>query len=245
MSTTESGAAPAHTVARLLSIMRGGSAFPALAETATGEKHLLKLSGSASGPRSLLAEFLASRIAAHLDVAMPAVRPLFLPPGFPWQIGTDEFDEMLQRSYGWNLGVAYLPDARVATAVELGRLPEGFTARLERADRLLQNVDRTVANPNVLIDAGGQPWAIDFGACLFLDRIVNSTKLSFALPAGHFLASSPVRAAASLPAPIPERDDVRTWIAETPRAWLESIPFDAAALEEELCAYFGAYARSH
>ena len=241
---TTDAPAPAQTVARLLSVMRGGSAFPVLAETASGEKHLLKLVGSASGARNLLAEFLASRIAAHLDVAMPPVRPLYLPPGFPGQVGTDEFDEMLQRSYGWNLGVAYLPDARVATPVELGRLPEGFAARLERADRLLQNVDRTAANPNVLIDATGQPWAIDFGACLFLERIVNGTKLSFTLPAGHFLASSGARNATSLPARTPERNDVRTWIAETPRAWLESVPFDAHTLEEKLCAYFDAYTRS-
>ncbi len=106
----------------------------------------------------------------------------------------------------------------------------------------------------MLIDAGGQPWAIDFGACLFLERIVNGTKLSFALPAGHFVASSPARAAPSLPARISERTDVRAWIAETPRAWLESIPFvspggeraalDAPTLEEKLCAYFDAYRRS-
>jgi hypothetical protein len=224
--------------------MRGGSAFTALIETETGGRHLLKLSGSASGPRGLLSELLASCIAASLDVPLPAVRPLYLPPGFPWQVGTDEFDEMLQRSYGWNLGLAYLPDARVATAVDLGRLPGGFLFRLERADRLLQNVDRTGVNPNVLIDAGGQPWAIDYGACLFLQRIVGGAKLSFALPAGHFLHDARKRDATTLPARVPSRNDVRAWLGECPRTWLESVPLSPPQLEDQLCRYFEEFLRS-
>jgi hypothetical protein len=59
-------------------------------------------------------------------VPVPPARPLFLPEGLPWQIGTDEFDDLIQRSIGWNLGVTYLPGARPLHASELAALPTIF-----------------------------------------------------------------------------------------------------------------------
>ena len=122
---------------------------------------------------------------------MPLVQRLFLPEKFPWQIGTDEFDDLVQRSAGWNLGVRFIPDARDLVEADLAALPAPFLARLAQADRLLQNVDRTRRNPNLLGDAAGAVWAIDHGACLFLDRIVaGRTPYAFGLPTNHFLAGS-------------------------------------------------------
>ena len=43
---------------------------------------------------------------------------------------------MLQRSYGWNLGIAYLPDARPAAAADLARRPGDVLDAIARADAL-------------------------------------------------------------------------------------------------------------
>src|SRR5207244_1712574 len=99
---------------------------------------------------------------------VPAAVPLYLPPGFPWQVGADDYDGMVQRSFGWNLGIAYLAGARDLDPTELGRMDVGFTARLAAVDRLLQNMDRTRDHPNLLRDASGLVWAIDHDTCAFL-----------------------------------------------------------------------------
>lgn len=243
-SAAPTGAPSEVVVARMLTIFRGCRAHPALVETATCARYLLKFAGAGAGRRGLLSEFLASRIAVHLGLPMPAIRPVYLPPGFPWQVGNDEFDDMVQRSFGWNLGVAHLADVRVASPVELGRLPAEFLARLELADRLLQNVDRAVANPNVLLDAADTPWAIDFGACLYLERILGGTKFSFALPANQFLNVEPYskRRATWLRADLPARATVRAWLDEAPDPWIDSVSRTRAQLAEGLIAYFASYA---
>ena len=42
---------------------------------------------------------------------VPDVAWIDIPQDFPWTFGTDEFDDIVQKSYGWNLGIAYIPDA--------------------------------------------------------------------------------------------------------------------------------------
>ncbi len=65
----------------------------------------MKFSGAGPGARSLLTEYVATALAGRLGLPVPSTRTLYLPPQFPWQIGTDEFDDLVQRSAGWNLGI--------------------------------------------------------------------------------------------------------------------------------------------
>ena len=231
----------AETVVKLIRNYREGSTSPALVETGTGERFILKFAGAGPGPRALLIEFLATRLAGALGLRVPSVQKLFLPEKFPWQIGTDEFDDLVQRSAGWNLGVRFIPDARDLVEANLAALPKLFLARLGQVDRLLRNVDRTRRNPNLLRDDGGAIWAIDHGACLFLDRIVaGRTPYAFDLPANHFLATIPadaVEPANGIPA-----DRITAWIEEAPDNWLASIPLSCAVLAERLSAYVDAFA---
>lgn len=192
----------AQTVARMHSVIRAGSSSPACVETRAGERFILKLAGGGSGPRGLLTEYLGVEIARLLGLDVPPARPLFLPKDFPWPVGTDEFDAMLQRSSGWNLGIAYLPDAVALGPDDLADLPADFLTQLAFVDRLLQNVDRTVKNPNLVRSPAGV-FAIDFGSCLYLNRIAaRRASFPFALPENHFLAATP-HAALAQTAPRP------------------------------------------
>ena len=56
--------------------------------------------------------YLALKLARHLGLTVPDAQVLDLPRDFPWQTGTDEFYEAVQRSAGANLGVAFIADAR-------------------------------------------------------------------------------------------------------------------------------------
>ncbi len=234
----------AETIGRLREVIRTSSTAPAIVETRDGNVFVLKLVGAGAGPRGLLTEFLATGLAQCIGLAVPPARPLFLPENFPWQVGTDEFDDMLQRSYGWNLGIAYIPDSEALRPEDLADLPLDFQAHLAFVDRLLQNVDRTRKNPNILRSPQG-PFAIDFGSCLFLNRIAaKRATFPFSLPATHFLAGTP-RAAASpdlgskaISAAI---DAVPGLVEAAPAEWLSSLPFGREELVWRLVRYLEAF----
>src|SRR5271170_7301291 len=85
-----------------------GSSIPTGIEAEDGGLWILKMRGVGNGVQSLLAEFVVNFSAASLGLPVPGVETVLIPQGFPWTFGTDEFDEILQRSYGLNLGLQYL-----------------------------------------------------------------------------------------------------------------------------------------
>lgn len=198
----------------MLAVFPAASTTPALVETGDGILWVLKFSGAGPGPFGLLTELLALAIAARLGAPVPSASPLYLPPGLPWEVGTDEFDAMLLRSTGWNLGIAHLPDARPATPADIAAADPRDLDAIARADALLQNMDRTPANPNLLV-SGGRLWAIDYDACLYLSRALSgSHPPTTTLPRGHLLAGRPLPAA-----PLP-RFDTTALAALPPDDWL-------------------------
>ena len=225
--------APGALVARVFEVFTNASTSPALIETADGRRWVMKFAGAGSGPFGLLTEFLALGIAAAIGAPVPAAQPVWLPEGFPWMAGTDEFDAMLQRSWGWNLGVAFVPGARPVGADELPRFDAAALAAIARADALLHNVDRTPRNPNLLV-ADGDLRAIDFDACLYLSRALRGAlPASAALPAGHILAG---REAGTLP-PLA----LEPLVAAAPAAWIAAAGTDRAGLTAALEAYVAAW----
>lgn len=232
----------AESVAVIHRVLASGSSFPSVVETGAGCQYVLKLSGAGSGRRALATEYLALKIAGHFGLTVPDALVIDLPRDFPWQTGTDEFYEAVQRSAGPNLGVALIADARDLKARDLAELPAPFIQRLAAIDTLLHNVDRTAANPNIMRDATGAYWAIDFGACLLFDRLArgaNATSLD--IPPNHFLAgatglSYSVREAAqSIDGPF-----LATIIQSLPEAWLEDLGLARSALQHRMAAYLEA-----
>ncbi|MFO1209118.1 MAG: hypothetical protein U1E40_07820 [Amaricoccus sp.] len=235
--TDDRGAAtpPDRVVGRVLAVLAEASTTPGLVEVGDGSRWVLKFSGAGPGPYGLLVEFLALRIAAAMGAPVPAAEPLWLPPGFPWQAGTDEFDAMLQRSWGWNLGIAFVPDARPIAAAELAGFDPGALDAIARSDALLQNMDRTARNPNLIV-AGGRLHAVDYDACLYLSRALGPPRApSRALPAGHLLAGRAVP-----PAPMPAFD-LAGMLAAAPDAWLAAAGRDRSEVAAALGSYIADY----
>jgi hypothetical protein len=227
------------TVTAFRRVLARGSSFPSLVETVSGRLMVLKLSGAGQGARGLAAELIAGTLAALAGLNVPRAQPLLLPDGLPWQVGTDEFYEAVQRSVGWNLGVEYIADAVDLDAAQLPSLPPEFLSRLATVDALLQNVDRTRANLNVLRDAVGAPWAIDFGACLLIDRLARGAmEPRLDLPANHILAARQPLALSpqELIAGIDERE-LESTLAEVPKAWLGELRLSRPDLAARLKKY--------
>jgi len=169
---------------------------------------------------------------------VPRVLPLMLSKALPWQTGTDEFYEALLRSAGWNLGVAFVDDAQDVAANGLGDIPADFLDRLSSVDSLLQNVDRTLQNPNLLRDRKGEYWGIDFGACLFLDRFARfGSRMTFELPTNHLAAARRVAPLTFENAYVPLREAV----SDLPGSWTDSVPGGRQALHETLSKLIDVY----
>jgi hypothetical protein len=207
------------TVSTVVRVMPRGGGFPSLVETTSRHRYIMKLAGVGQGASGLLTEFVAMRLASILGLRVPRVVPLMLSSALPWQVGTDEFYDALQRSSGWNLGVQFINSARDLTADDLAELPAAFLDRLAAVDALLQNMDRTKENPNLLRDSTPDYWAIDFGACQFFNRFARYRHMmTFELPTNHFLAARPVQSLQLNKA----SESLRKIVFDVPNSWLGS-----------------------
>jgi hypothetical protein len=234
--------AMAETVAVIHRVLASGSSFPSVVETDAGRLYVLKLSGAGPGRRALAMEYVALKIARNLGLAVPDAQVIDLPRDFPWHTGTDEFYEAVQRSAGANLGVAFIADARDLKARDLAELPASFIQRLAAVDALLQNVDRTAANPNILRDATGTHWAIDFGACLLIERLARGAlEPRRDLPSNHFLAGEG-RIATSARGIVEaiDKSDLQAIMADLPDTWLEDLGLARSALYHRMAVYLEA-----
>lgn len=221
-----------NTVASIDQIYTKASTFPCKVTTQSGAQCVMKLKGAGPGPVGLLTEFIALKIAAAMRFTVPSAHPLYLPSSFPWMLGTDEFDGAVQRSPGWNLGIAFIEDAHPATAEEVRCGDAAFLEALIAVDRALANTDRTSRNTNVLSSPTGLV-AIDFDACLFLRRAIQGTSpQSHSLWPDHILhqwAASPMQAIPPEPAQLA--------IQEAPLEWIEAIGFNRSSLASALHRY--------
>jgi hypothetical protein len=225
-------------VETVLRLMSHGSGFSSLVRTTSGRHFVMKLSGVGQGEPGLMTELIATRMADLFGLKVPRVAPIVLRKDLPWQVGTDEFYEALQRSAGWNLGVEFVNHARDLTLDDLEAIPSAFLDRLAVVDAILQNVDRTRQNPNILSDRTGDLWAIDFGACLFLDRFGRFGKqMSFELPSNHFLAGRNTRA--TRPDNLAGR--LHELVADVPAPWMRAIPEAHRGLVQMLDSFTDLY----
>ena len=140
--------------------------------------------------------------------------------------------ELLKSSGGANLGMDFLPGA-------LGFDPLAFQMHPEEAgrvvwfDALVNNVDRSWRNPNLLM-WHGDLWLIDHGATMIWHHNWPGAEASAAKPydaSDHALASfrPDVAAAAAELAPLVTEDLLAEVTAEIPDAWLADEPgFDSA-----------------
>lgn len=208
-------------VSSVLRVVVRGSGFSCVVETRVGARYVMKLSGAGQGAHGLFHELIATRLARRLGLRVPDVRPLWLETSTPWQIGTDEFDDALQRSAGWNLGIQLIDPAIDLGGSDLADLPEEFIAALAYVDAILVNVDRTAKNPNLLRDGRGEVLAIDFGACLYWSRSTGIAATDMAaLPSSHFLADRDLRYSR----PSLDVEAVSALFADVPADWLEQFP---------------------
>ncbi len=156
---------PLVTVTRYVTPLREGGSLPALVEADNLGTYVMKFRGAGQGPLALVAEIIAGELARRLGLRTPELVLAELDPRIPGSEPDPEIQDLLRASEGLNLGVDFLPSS-------VGFDPLGWTAERDFAsqvlwfDALVQNVDRTWRNPNLLV-WHRNIWLIDHGAALY------------------------------------------------------------------------------
>ena len=216
------------TATRYVVPLREGGSLPGLVEADDLGTYVVKFTGAGQGRKVLVAEVIVGELARRLDIPTPRLAVVDLPSAIARYEADEEVQDLLNASPGRNLGVDFLPGSfgydgsRPPSADDAGAIVwlDAFTA----------NVDRTWANPNLLV-WHGRTWAIDHGASLWFHHSWPSRPPDAGRFAeqpfdatGHVLAAvaAPLEVTHERLAPVLTPDLVRAVVDMVPEVWLEA-----------------------
>ncbi|WP_330456561.1 hypothetical protein OIB37_06450 [Streptomyces sp. NBC_00820] len=215
------------TATRYITPLREGGSLPGLVEGDDFGTYVMKFTGAGQGRKTLVAEVVCGELARRLGFRMPRLVTVRLDPVLGLGEPEQQVQELLRSSGGVNLGMDFLSGA-------LGYDPLAFAVSPEEAgrivwfDALVNNVDRSWRNPNLLVHRG-ELWLIDHGATMIWHHNWPSVETSAARPydaCDHALArfAPDVAAAAAELAPRVTEDLLAEVTAQIPDAWLADEP---------------------
>ncbi len=213
---------PRHVATRYLTPLREGGSMPAVVDT-DGGRFVMKFRGAGQGAKALLAELLVGGLAVRLGLPVPALALLELPSSFGRSEPDPEIQEVLRKSEGLNVGLAYLDGAFNFDLHAAGSLvSEELASRIVWLDALATNPDRTARNPNLLVWRR-TPWLIDHGAALYAHHDWAQvdearTRTPFARISDHVLLpqASAIREADAALAPRLDAAAIEALVADLP-----------------------------
>jgi hypothetical protein len=215
------------TVTRYITPLREGGSLPGLVEADDRGTYVIKFTGAGQGRKTLVAEVVAGELARRLGFRVPRLLTLDLDPDLGLGEPDERVQELLKSSGGTNLGMDFLSGA-------LGFDPLAFPVGPEEAgrvvwfDALVNNVDRSWRNPNLLWWRR-EVWLIDHGATMIWQHNWPGAEKSAARPydaSDHVLKpfAPDIAAAAAELAPRVTEDLLAEVTAEIPDAWLADEP---------------------
>ena len=222
-------ALPEVAATRYVAALREGGSMPGLVEADDDGLYVLKFRGAGQGPLALVAEVIASELARALGFLVPQLVRIELDPVLGRAEPDPEIQELILASGGLNVGIDFLPGSLAYTPSGPVQPDAELAADIVWFDALLTNVDRSAANPNLLV-WHQQVWLIDHGAALFLQhgglRPAEQATRAFPQIAEHVLlprAGSILEADERL-SPRVDRALLEQVIALVPGEWLVGDP---------------------
>jgi hypothetical protein len=145
--------------------LREGGSLPAVVDTDDGGLFVAKFRGAGQGAKSLVAEILVARIARALALPVPEIALIELDESFGRTEPDPEIQDILKGSRGTNVGMRYLEGA-FNFDPNADRVAPELAAGIVWLDALVENIDRTAKNPNLMWQDESL-WLIDHGAALY------------------------------------------------------------------------------
>ncbi|MEU8529918.1 HipA family kinase [Streptomyces sp. NPDC048629] len=215
------------TATRYVTPLREGGSLPGIVEADDLGTYVMKFTGAGQGRKTLVAEVICGQLARRLGLRVPELVTMQLDPVIGLSEPDQEVQELLKASGGLNLGMDFLPGS-------LGFDPLAYEVDPKEAgrvvwfDAVINNVDRSWRNPNMLV-WHGDLWLIDHGATMIWHHNWPGAQASAAKPydaSDHALApfSPDVAAAAEELAPLVTEELLTEVAADVPDEWLVDEP---------------------
>ena len=221
-------------VTRYVTPLREGGSLPAIVEADDLGTYVLKFRGAGQGRKALVAEVISGELARALGLAVPELVLAQLDPELARTEPDPEIQDLIRASAGLNLAMDYLPGALGFDPI-VGPPAADLASRIAWFDALVQNVDRSPRNTNLLV-WHGKLWLIDHGASLYFhhnwpgwlhaqDRRAASRR-PYAAARGHVLLpfAEGIRGADATLAPALTPEKLRAAVALVPDEWLAGEP---------------------
>ena len=170
-------------VTRYVTPLREGGSLPGLVEADDLGTYVLKFRGAGQGRKALVAEVVAGELGRRLGFPVPALVLAWLDGELARADPDPEIQDLLRASTGLNLAVDYLPGSVGFEPVAFPPDP-AFAARVLWFDALVQNVDRSWRNPNLVV-WHGRSYLIDHGASLYVHHSWPARQGAPLLPYGQ------------------------------------------------------------
>ena len=170
-------------VTRYVAPLREGGSLPAIAEADDGFLYVLKFRGAGQGVKALIAELIGGEIARVLGLRVPEIVFANLDEGFGRTEPDEEIQDLLKASVGLNLALHYLSGSTTFDPV-VTKVDAGTASKIVWLDCLLNNVDRTARNTNILL-WHKEIWLIDHGAALYFHHSWEQWKQKATHPFVH------------------------------------------------------------
>jgi len=155
-------------VTRYVLPLREGGSLPALVEADDLGTYVLKFRGAGQGVKALIAEVIVGELGRRLGLPVPEVVIARLGADLAPAEPDQEVQDLLRASVGDNLAMDYLPGS-LGLDISVDGVDADLAAQVLWFDALVQNVDRSWRNPNLLRWHGGL-WLIDHGAALYFQH---------------------------------------------------------------------------
>ncbi|MFD7122072.1 HipA family kinase [Streptomyces sp. NPDC059922] len=219
------------TATRYVTPLREGGSLPGIVEADDLGTYVMKFTGAGQGRKTLVAEVICGQLARRLGLRIPELVRMQLDPVIGLSEPDQEVQELLKASGGLNLGMDYLPGSIGFDPLAYQVGPEE-AGRIVWFDAVINNVDRSWRNPNMLV-WHGDVWLIDHGATMIWHHNWSGALASAAKPynaSDHVLASfePDIASAAAELAPLVTEELLTEVTADVPDEWLVDEPgFDS------------------
>lgn len=215
------------TVTRYITPLREGGSLPGLVEGDDLGAYVVKFAGAGQGRKTLVAEVVCGELARRLGFRMPRLVTLALDPVLGLGEPEQQVQDLLRGSGGTDLGMEFRSGALGFDPLAFGASPEE-AGRIIWFDALVNNVDRSWRNPNLLV-VQGELWLIDHGATMIWHHNWPAADASAARPynaSEHVLArfAPDLAGAAAELAPLVTEELLAEVTAEIPDVWLTGEP---------------------
>jgi hypothetical protein len=208
--------------------LREGGSLPGVVEANDCGTYVVKFRGAGQGAKVLVAEIVVGELARALGLPVPELALIDLDPALSNAEPDEEVQDLLRASAGLNLAMDYLPGS-VTLDPSVDPVDSALAARVLWLDALVDNVDRTWRNPNLLL-WHRRPWLIDHGASLWWHHTWRSREAATTRElrdAEHHVllaAAGPLDEADAALAPLVDGALLHRLLALVPDGWLVDAP---------------------